>query len=164
MRPHQHPAPREHFRPNDVYLSTAKEGDNVLGSVCPSICSPVRLSVCLSVCHSSEQRRVIISPRSLSALGSVRVSVSPSVSPSVCLFALSRLNSLIYRFKVFVCVSLIRGRMRITARMRSIGFFLSSRCHTKWRMEGIHVQSCFGMTTSKNTSNLFGWRSSVVKH
>ncbi len=38
-----------------------------------------------------------------------------SVRPSVCLF--------VYQSKVFVCVSVISGRVRIIARMQSIGFF-----------------------------------------
>ena len=36
-----------------IWLSTAKRGDNVLGSVRPSICPSVSLSVCLFVCPSS---------------------------------------------------------------------------------------------------------------
>ncbi len=55
-------------------------------------------------------------------------SVSLSVRPSVRLFALSRLNRLTYdldnQFKVFVCVSVISGRMRIIVRMRSIGVLI----------------------------------------
>ncbi len=55
------------------------------------------------------------------ALGSVRLSVR--------LCALSRLNRLTYnkshyQFKVFVCVSVISGHMRIIARMRSIGVLI----------------------------------------
>ena len=42
-----------------------------------------------------------------------------SVRPSVRLFVLSRLN----QFKVFVCVSVISGRMRIIVQMRSICVF-----------------------------------------
>ncbi len=57
-----------------------------------------------------------------------------SVCPSVRLCALSQLNRLTYekgnrshyQFKVFVRVSLISGRMRIIARMRSIGVLISS--------------------------------------
>ncbi len=50
-------------------------------------------------------------PRSLAkqednALGSVR----RSVRPPVCLFVLSRLNKSNDRSKVFVCVSVIRGK------------------------------------------------------
>ncbi len=55
------------------------------------------------------------------ALGSVR--------PSVCLFVLSWLNCLTYKshyqFKVFVCVSVISGRMRKITQMRSIGVLIS---------------------------------------
>ncbi len=52
---------------------------------------------------------------------------------SVRLFALSHLNRLTYdlhivrmpyQFKVFVCVSVISGRMRIIVRMRSIGVLI----------------------------------------
>ncbi len=60
-----------------------------------------------------------------------------SVCPSVCLSVLSRLNRLTndfnllsaakgnrshYQSKVFVCVSVIMGRIMIIARMKSIGF------------------------------------------
>ncbi len=50
---------------------------------------------------------------------SVRLSVRPSVRPSVCAVKSSRSH---YQSKVFVCVSVISRRMRIIARMRSIGF------------------------------------------
>ena len=57
------------------------------------------------------------------ALGSVRLSVHLSV--------LSRLNrmtyDLDYQSKVDVCVSVIRGRIRIIARMRSIGVLIKIR-------------------------------------
>ncbi len=36
-------------------------------------------------------------------------------------------NRSYYQFKVFVCVSLISGRMRIIARMRSIGVLIVNR-------------------------------------
>ncbi len=61
-------------------------------------------------------------------VASVRPSVRPSVRLPVHLFALSRLNCLSnksrYQFKVFVCVSVISGRMRIITRMRSIGVLI----------------------------------------
>ncbi len=62
-------------------------------------------------------------------------SVCLSVHPSICLFVLSRL-------KVFVCVSVISGRMRLIARMRSIGILFNSNvgryiAHLRRR------QSCF---------------------
>ncbi len=44
-----------------------------------------------------------------------------SVRPPVCPWTLSRLNNH-YQFEVIVSVSLISGRMRIIARMQSIGF------------------------------------------
>ncbi len=63
---------------NNLYRPRS-EGDNVLGSICPSICPYVRSSA-----------------------------------------PLLWLNQ--YQSKVFVCVSIISGRMRIIARMPSIGF------------------------------------------
>ncbi len=69
-------------------------------------------------------------------------SVCPSVCLSVRLCALSQLNRLTYdlhyQFKVFVCVSIISGRMRITARMRSIGV-LFSRSNLKEICENFSV-------------------------
>ncbi len=52
-----------------------------------------------------------------------------SVRLSVCLFVCALLFEPFdlwshYQFKVFVCVSLISGRMRIIARMRSIGVLI----------------------------------------
>ncbi len=68
-------------------LGTGSEGDNVLGSVRPSVCPSVRLSVWMSVCALT-----------------------------------AKSNNSHYQSKVFVCVSVISGRRRIIARMRSIGF------------------------------------------
>ena len=42
----------------------------------------------------------------------------PSVHPFVCLCVCGY----VYQSRVFVCVSVITGRVRIIARMRSIGF------------------------------------------
>ncbi len=53
------------------------------------------------------------------ALGSIRPSVRLSVRPFVCLLACQHSH---YQSKVFVCVSIIMGRILIIARMRSIGF------------------------------------------
>ncbi len=61
-------------------------------------------------------------------VASVCPSVRPSVRPSVSQSALSALpsaaksNKSHYQSKVIVCVSVISWRMRIIARMRSIGF------------------------------------------
>ena len=68
-------------------------------------------------------------------VASVCPSLRPSVCPSICLFAFSPLNHLTsaltsaaksnkshYQFRVFVCVSVISGRMRIIAQMRSTAF------------------------------------------
>ncbi len=61
------------------------------------------------------------------ALGSVRPSVRPSVCPSVrlsvCALTAKSIRS-DYQSKVFVCVSVIRGHIRIIARMRSIGVLI----------------------------------------
>ncbi len=62
------------------------------------------------------------------ALGSVRLSVRLSVCPFVCALTVEKGNRRHYQFKVFVCVSLISGRMRIIAHMRSIGVLIVSVC------------------------------------
>ena len=72
----------------------AKKGDNALGSVRPSVRQSVRSFVCLFACR-------------------YRGSALPSAARS---------NKSHYQSKVFVCVSIIMGRILIIARMRSIGF------------------------------------------
>ncbi len=61
-------------------------------------------------------------------VASVCPSVCPSVRLSVCALtaepSAEKGNRSNYKFKVFVCVSLISGRMRIIARMRSIGVLI----------------------------------------
>ncbi len=81
-----------------VSLSTAKRGDNVLGSTRPSVC----LFVCLFVCA------LLSEPFDLLGARLCRVQ--------------QRAKKSHYQSKVFVCVPVISGRMRIIARMRSIGF------------------------------------------
>ena len=50
-----------------------------------------------------------------------------SVCLSVCLQTFSRLNKSHYQSKAFLCVSVIRGHIRIIVQMRSIGFWFY--CH-----------------------------------
>ncbi len=57
--------------------------------------------------------------RSRSTFGRAAVDIRGSALPSA-----GKGNRTHYQFKVFVCVSLISGRMRIIARMRSIGVLI----------------------------------------
>ncbi len=78
-------------------------------------------------------------------------SVRPSVCPFVCLRALSCLTRLIigaaksiqshYQFKVFVCVSVISGPVRIIARMRSISILI----HV-WSQNSLSMQLLLALT------------------
>ncbi len=70
---------------------------------------------CLELIIDREAREIMY------LVASVRLSVRPSVRPSVSSLTVKS-NKNHYQSKMFVCVSIISGRMRITARMRSIGF------------------------------------------
>ena len=81
-------------------------------------------SVRRSVCVRSHGWNFIYRPRSEgnNALGSVRLSVRPSVRLFVCdLMAAAKSNKSHYQSKVFVCVFVIRGRI---AQTRSIGVLI----------------------------------------
>ncbi len=81
------------------------------------------LNICL--CRQRLDKTIFIDREAREIMYLV-ASVRPSVCLSVCPLPLSRLNRLTYNHhyqsKVIVCVSVIRRRRRIIARMRSIGF------------------------------------------
>ncbi len=129
------------------------EGDNVLGSVRPSVClsvlsRPNRLTFDLDIWHGGRPwRRLGWDCRSRSKVkvkclkscftsllpcfkvkvkgrgqgqmlrSRVKVNIRGSALPSAAKSHRSH-----YQFKVFVCVSVISGRILIITRMRSIGF------------------------------------------
>ncbi len=91
---------------------------------------------------SSQDCKILVIDREAREIMHLVASVCLSVRPSVCPFVLSWLNRLIrgsalssaaksnkshYQSKVFVCVSVIRGRILIIARMRSIGVLIQSK-------------------------------------
>ncbi len=95
-------------------LSTAKLEDNVLGKVCASVC-PSPLSQLNRLIYDLD---FFICKFTLTmARLDLQVKVVGQISGTQ-----RSSNKIHYQLKVFVCVSVISGRMQIITRMRSIGF------------------------------------------
>ncbi len=93
-----------------------------------SIMAPRRIPWVVQVKQAGkDNRQSVFIDREAREIMYLVASVRPSVRPSVRLWGSALLSAVKsnrshYQSKVFVCVSIISRRMRIIARMRSIGF------------------------------------------